>query len=394
MDIISLSQSIKESLDNTLETSNKVSQWYKEELNKLPFSIDVLSASLCSQRLKEIAHSRILYNLLQNSTLRIHFLNHFLLGVSFSPTSITIPYPDKHRIDLTIKGNTFFLIIENKVNGAVEQRKQIDNYVKIAQKTYPNEQIYVLYLGGEKSIEPSEFSLPHDTKALLGSRIICKNYKDDITPWVASVYEQIDFEKEPFLKSSLLSYRTYLENRYNLNPLHREMNNRLDKELISSLGIEAASLDEKISAIKDQIDNIDKIKERLTSLLEDYKGRQIRKWYEECVTITNGKLILTMQDSAEFGFNFRYRNTDFRCCVSFDDEPYWGIMGVVENANSKPKVFQELQNLILNSNRGFHNYEYNSEEWVISDYERNEMIVNRFITLIDIICNSESCSIL
>lgn len=50
--------------------------------------------------------------------------------------------------------------------------------------------------------------------------------------------------------------------------------------------------------------------------------------------------------------------------------------------------------LVLQSNKGFHNCEDNSEEWVVSDYEMKELIVDRFIMLALLICNSEMCTIL
>lgn len=50
--------------------------------------------------------------------------------------------------------------------------------------------------------------------------------------------------------------------------------------------------------------------------------------------------------------------------------------------------------MIMQSNKGFHNYEHNPKEWVISDYEKKELIVDRFITLSRLIYNSESCSII
>lgn len=51
--------------------------------------------------------------------------------------------------------------------------------------------------------------------------------------------------------------------------------------------------------------------------------------------------------------------------------------------------------LVERDGRGynFSFYEYNSSEWVISDYERKELIVDRFITLANLIYCSESCSI-
>ena len=359
--------------------------------------INLLDDALRSERLKETAHSRILYRILHDRNMQKRFVEHFLPNMDCSFESIQIPYPDRHRIDLTIKSDKFFLIIENKINNALEQTNQIDRYVRIAQKTYPDEQIYVLYLGGETNICPSEKSLSVDVRNLLGDRIILKNYKNDIAPWIASVYEQIDFNAQPFLKSTLLSYKTYLDNKYKLN----KMNNKLDKALIETFGLDSMAISEKINIIEDQIDNIDKIRERLSSLLDVYYEQSIiqniNEWYKCSSDILSDKIVLTMENNMEFGFNFRYRNRDFRCCVSYDDSngnPYWGICGKDENINSCPRIFESLMKLVLQSNKGFHNCEDNSEEWVVSDYEMKELIVDRFITLAQLICNSEMCTIL
>ena len=98
----------------------------------------------------------------------------------------------------------------------------------------------------------------------------------------------------------------------------------------------------------------------------------------------------------KFGFNFMYRNTNFRCCVSFDDDnedPYWGIKGLTEDIYSRPKIFEALQKMVIQSNKGFHNCEYNEKEWVVSDYEKKELIVDKFISLAHLICGSESCAV-
>lgn len=396
-----LSNTIEQSLNASLETFLKVSRMYKVELSTLPFSVDILSEALRSQNLRETAHCKILYKLLQNRKILIDFIQHFLPNVEeYSRDSIQLPYPDRHRIDLAIKSNKFFLIIENKINGACEQNRQIDRYVRIAQTTYPPHQIYVLYLGGDTTIYPSENSMSDATKRLLGDRIICKNYKHDILLWLSSIYKQIEFEHQPFLKSSLLTYKTYLENKYNTNNLYKEMNNKLNQTLIKTLELETRPLAEKISILQDQIDNMDKIRERLADLLQNYQTQRIeldiKDWYNQLSNMRSFHPLLTMDDNTEFGFNFRYRNTDFRCCVSFDnsDDPYWGIRGLTETINSRPKVFESLKKMILESNKGFHNYEENADEWVVSDYEKREYIVDRFKELTKLIYKSEPCSII
>lgn len=397
--ILRLSQAIEKNLDTTLEILYKVSSLYKEELLTLPFSIDILSEALRSEHLKETVHCRILHRILQNKDMQNSFIQYFMPDIDYAIDSIVIPYPDRHRIDLTIKGNTFFLIIENKINGACEQQKQIDRYVRIAQQTYPSKQIYVLYLGGETNIFPSEDSMSLEIQQLINDRIICRNYKDDIIKWIALAYKQVEFNDQPFLKSTLLLYKTYLENKYNINNQYKAMNNKLDKTLIEMLGLKEIALDEKIGVIQDQIINIDKIRERLSDMLQDYKDQliilNIKDWYDQCTTVFSNNPILTMEDNTEFGFNFMYRNTNFRCCVSYDDDedPYWGIKGLDEDIYSRPKIFEALQKMVIQSNKGFHNCEYNSKEWVVSDYEKKELIVDKFITLTHLICGSESCTV-
>ena len=396
LSILRLSDTIGQSLNDTFCVCQKIITSYRKELSDSPFVIDLLDDALRSERLKETAHSRILYKILQDSNMQKRFIEYFLPDVGDAFANIQIPYPDRHRIDITIKSDNFFLIIENKINNAPEQPRQIENYVRIAQKTYPNDQIYVLYLGGAANIYPSEDSLPTEIRQLLCNRVIYKNYKDDITPWIESAYQQIDFNEQPFLKSTLLLYKTYLENKFNLN----KMNNKLDKALIDSLGLDSIPLSEKIKVIEDQIDNIDKIRERLSALLDKYSEQSnlsdIQEWYNQCSDILSHKPVLTMENDIEFGFNFKYRNLDFRCTVSFDDNenPYWGICGLTKNVNSHPKIFNALKQLVLQSNKGFHNYEGNSPEWVISDYERKELIVERFVSLTKLICRSEYCSII
>lgn len=398
--ILRLSHVIEQSLNITLEICYKVSSLYKEELLALPFSIDILSEALRSENLKETAHCRILHRILQNKDMQNSFIQYFMPNLDYAIDSIVIPYPDRHRIDLTIKGDTFFLIIENKINGACEQRKQIDRYVRIAQQTYPSKQIYVLYLGGETTIFPSEDSMSLEIQQLINDRIICRNYKDDIVTWIAHAYKQIEFSDQPFLKSTLLLYKTYLENKYNINNQHKAMNNKLDKTLIEMLGLKEISLDEKINVVQDQITNIDKIRERLSDMLQDYRDQlntqSIKDCYDQCTTILSNNPVLTMEDNIEFGFNFMYRNTNFRCCVSFDDDnedPYWGIKGLTEDIYSRPKIFEALQKMVIQSNKGFHNCEYNEKEWVVSDYEKKELIVDKFISLAHLICGSESCAV-
>ena len=119
------------SASDTLSLCTSFRQCYEETDATLPVCVNPLVDAHLDKKLKETAHSRILYSLLTGSDiLKVHFL-HYFLDKDVTAKDITIPYPDKNRIDLTIKGKDFYLIIENKVNGAPEQKKQVNRYVGI-----------------------------------------------------------------------------------------------------------------------------------------------------------------------------------------------------------------------------------------------------------------------
>lgn len=188
-----------------------------------------------------------------------------------SANDITIPYPDKNRIDLTIKGKNFFLIIENKVNGAQEQKKQVDRYVDIASKIYPSKEIYVLYLNQDGYTYPSEYSLSSKVKMKLGKNFICKNYKVDILNWLYSVNRIISFDTEQQLKSSIVVYIGYLEEYFGNSKRQIIMNNKLDKLIVEQLKLDNKSTSEKLQVIEDELENVQKLCERLEFLQEQYQ---------------------------------------------------------------------------------------------------------------------------
>ena len=392
MNIFKLVQTLasltQESVLNTLSLSRSFRQCYIENNEMLPVSINPLVDAHFNQRLRETAHSRILYSLLTGSNVvKKHFIK-FFLDKDVSANDITIPYPDKNRIDLTIKGKNFFLIIENKVNGAQEQKKQVDRYVDIASNIYPSKEIYVLYLNQDGYTYPSEYSLSSKVKMKLGKNFICKNYKVDILNWLYAVNRIIPFDTEQQLKSSIVVYIGYLEEYFGNSKRQIIMNNKLDKLIVEQLKLDNKSTSEKLQVIEDELENVQKLCERLKFLQEQYQEeydeKNFKEWYNKCVSILDDKLILTCQSSTEFGFDFDYHKSKFRCEVSVDEGGYyWGIECLSERICKN--VQGKLKDIVLNSKSGFHNNEENAPEWVVSDYASESDIVERFVTLTSII---------
>ena len=81
LSILRLSDTIGQSLNDTFCVCQKIITSYRKELSDSPFVIDLLDDALRSERLKETAHSRILYKILQDSNMQKRFVEYFLPDV-------------------------------------------------------------------------------------------------------------------------------------------------------------------------------------------------------------------------------------------------------------------------------------------------------------------------
>lgn len=314
-------------INQTIELSLKVARKRREEKGKIPYQINVIT-SAARGRLKETAHSRILVDLLRHEKIRDSFIHKFL---NLSATSKDkIPVPDTNRIDITIKNNDFYLIIENKVNGAEEQPGQIYRYYQIAKSEgYNDSQIYVLYLNAETNKSPSDYSLSEEGKkknsveTILGDRLICRTYKNDIIKWLKKLKNN-ELKPETYLESALIQYIDYLETYFETSDKYSVMKKEIELLLINELKLNSFEKEsEKIEAINNELDNIRILKERLESLRNNYINTIWEKWEEEYRTKYNMLKIISKNNY--LGFNFSWNNVKMECCITIDGGLIWGI---------------------------------------------------------------------
>lgn len=102
----------------------------------------------------------------------------------------------------------------------------------------------------------------------LGKNFICKNYKVDILNWLYSVNRIIPFDTEQQLKSSIVVYIGYLEEYFGNSKRQIIMNNKLDKLIVEQLKLDNKSTSEKLQVIEDELENVQKLCERLEFLQE------------------------------------------------------------------------------------------------------------------------------
>jgi hypothetical protein len=86
------------------------------------------------------------------------------------------------RIDILIRINDHWLIIENKYREAGDQENQLSDYYMYAKRKLGEanaDKIYMFYLTSDRN-EPLEFTLRKEFKMELGSRLRCMSFKEDI----------------------------------------------------------------------------------------------------------------------------------------------------------------------------------------------------------------------
>lgn len=146
-----------------IKCGRQVSKIIAEHLSDRPFHLNVIEAA-CRGRFKETGHSLVLADMLRHPAIQNSFMEKFFGPISHDYLEVTA---ETDRVDVALKGNDIFVIVENKVNAAEEQNCQVYRYVhEIAIDKYGYElyQIYVLYLNPTNNNPPSEYSLCDENK--------------------------------------------------------------------------------------------------------------------------------------------------------------------------------------------------------------------------------------
>lgn len=245
--------------------------------NNKPFQLNVIE-SASRGKLKETGHSRILADLLKIQSIQESFLKRFL-GITLDEKEPEVT-AEEGRIDVSIRGKRQCIIIENKVNDAVDQPKQLFRYVDQCKSKFSIEQIYVIYLNSDNYNKPSEDSICGEDKKnvmdQLGNRFKIINYKYDIFEWLqytkyAKVYDE-DI-KQPHIESALDQYIEYLKKKFNIT---NEYTNMLIETLYKELDIENLSEADKYLKLKEVRENVSDLISAVDNVLIE-KEKQIRK---------------------------------------------------------------------------------------------------------------------
>lgn len=218
------------------EIFNTFKDNFKKNQDSLPYNFNVLDEQ-CGH-IVENSHTNMLIKLLQyKNQYGYIFLRDFLaflgIGITIDDSRKVVfereaAYKDGRIDGLIYQQDTFALIIENKINGAGNQEKQISRYIEnvcndnqiFTNKPEQNVQkAWVIFLTKDGFEKPDKESLDCMMEAGIicnaeepeGPRYFAVNYRDHILPWLKENIQPSVMQKELSLNSGLLQYIDFLE---------------------------------------------------------------------------------------------------------------------------------------------------------------------------------------
>ena len=301
-------------IKSMLENFNKF-YWSSEMVNH----ISLINDLRLSSNIHETAHSRILYKLLCAHGKEKHqFLKMFLesVGLKLDIDKAEIKVEYKH-IDVLIYDGTRYVIIENKVNHACDQDRQIETYIR----SLHGKDVYVLYLvRSDNDKDPSEDSLSTERRQELVKDGKYKkiSYQTHILNWLREC-KDTDFDHE-LLKSALVQYCNYIEELFK----GIEIMNDTDANNIKNIFWGQTDLNDSVTLFNNTNELQSKIK-CAYEILDEYKCFLCTKFLEEFKEQT-GINEARINSSYEIEFGLEISNVKIKFIYDFLNLKHYGYI--------------------------------------------------------------------
>ena len=280
--------------------------WNSEMVN----NISLINDLRLSTNIHETAHSRILYKLLCAHGKEKHqFLKMFLesVGLKLDIKKVEVKVEYKH-IDVLIYDGVKYIIVENKVNHACDQDRQLVRYID----SLNSKDIYVLYLvRSDNDKDPSENSLPAEIRQELEENGKYKkiSYQTHIFNWLRKCKET-DTDNE-LLKSALVQYCNYIEELFKGMEIMNDKDiENFEKEVLDF----SATMDSIVNPVA-LVEKTDELKQKMKTLneviesYENYLCERYLEYFKEKTQITEYRLNSSRQ--IEFCIQINGANVQF-----------------------------------------------------------------------------------
>ena len=248
-------------------------QRYREFIKKnnfeenYPFNIFEL---ISDTYYKENFHSDIIAKLLENEIILKNFLK--FIGVDESKYKSYEVSREENKIDILIKTETNCIIIENKLNWAIDMPEQLFRYYNECKNSKKLEVDKIVYLSPNSYKKPSEDSIKEIPKELIKTIIGYDGENEDFYTMVIEKSLKEMNDNEP--KEWLLLLEHYLQI---LRKTGETKMDKLTKEFYDKIKKEPQEY-EKVKLISDMYNNLTIT--RVNSLVERFEGQNLNnQWF-------------------------------------------------------------------------------------------------------------------
>ena len=271
-----------------------------------------------SYNIHETAHSRILYKFLlaHSRNERYSFLKAFFrhIGIEnlFDYNNVIVRV-EHENIDVLISEGKRYVIIENKVNHACDQNRQLYRYIN----KFKQQDVYVLYLVRMPIDKgPSDNSLADDERKEMEKegKFFKISYQEHILPWLTECKNQ-KVNNHSLLGSALVQYCDYLDKILN----NKSTMEKKDADLfeIKFLNVnrrnnDCANLLEIKEKVKELSDKVEEFK-RVISEYDLYYKKSYLDYFKEATKLENAVL----NDKGQIVFNISIKGTDIPFVYDF-----------------------------------------------------------------------------
>ncbi|MCF0220190.1 MAG: PD-(D/E)XK nuclease family protein [Muribaculaceae bacterium] len=340
---------------------------FRKDIDKMKSNIPYAMNVIDLLHANENAHSRILLWLLRYNKNGRHFLleSFFNMISKYHEIDIELNFDNLYlnceeyteygrRIDLIITNETkdFCVIIENKVNGAVDQERQLEDYISdaILYKHIDSEQIIVIYLTLNEEKRVSESSLTAKAKEWLGfsdedhGRFLSINYNDHILKWLEEEVLPHTEYNEYVLISALTQYIDHLKGILNIRSSEQKINKIMTQKIINDQQLysieKVVELKEAINAVEHATNAV--LEKQIPTIAEEKLLKPIRAYLQ-----AHYPGFSIYPEFALCGFHLKIRNPNWnKCSICFNKEDGIIIYGVVHEDAKENHIDMETENKI------------------------------------------------
>ena len=287
-----------------LDFARQVQSLLEIERRKLSYNFNILDELHLG--VNENAHTRILLKLLsyhkggQYPYLRsfLNMMDRHVQDVGFPMDKVMSPRIEFNAeyIDGLIEepSKSYAVIIENKINWAIDQNRQIERYYNTVRGHGINDgDIYVIYLTEDGNKKPDERSVPAWLFSSLGSRFVELNYRNDILPWLEDELLPEVTIGERLVESGIRQYADYLRGRFSLRTSEEPIRRIMSEAINERLGLDGKSevdkwllLNKSANDVSELLTGLQTEKERVTAVV----GRDWDEMTREHFGATNDQL--------------------------------------------------------------------------------------------------------